>query len=97
MILNTSPDAVTGTLKALAERNETCHVLEKIRVPVLIICGKDDKVTPPEKSEYLKANINGSKLFVINEAAHISNMEQPEIFNSHLEQFIKAISNFATL
>jgi 3-oxoadipate enol-lactonase len=93
MILGTKPEAVTGTLKALADRYETCHVLEKINIPAIILCGKEDKVTPPEKAEFLKNNISGAQFFVINDAAHLSNLEQPEIFNSHLTQFLSGIMN----
>jgi len=88
-ILNTSPATVTGALKALASRVETCSMLEEIQVPTLIVCGKDDKVTPPAQAEALKNGIANSTLQIINDAAHLSNFEQPVQFNAILDEYLK--------
>ncbi len=81
--------AITGGLKALAERYETCSSLANIHVPTLILCGKDDELTPVEKSEALHNGIKDSTLKIIDEAGHLSNMEQPEEFNENLTNFLK--------
>ncbi|MBP6403357.1 MAG: alpha/beta fold hydrolase [Bacteroidia bacterium] len=93
VILSTSPKTVIGTLNALAQRWEMCTSLINIAVPVLIICGTEDKVTPLAQSEYLHDNIANSTLHSIANAGHMSNLEQPEEFNRHVEDFISAISN----
>jgi 3-oxoadipate enol-lactonase len=90
-ILSTSPATVTGALKALANREETCSVLDEITVPTLIVCGKDDKVTPPAQAEFLNQHIRSSRLQIIDEAAHLSNLEQPVQFNAALESFLEGI------
>jgi 3-oxoadipate enol-lactonase len=87
-ILSTAPASVTGTLKALAERAETCTNLSEIKVPVLILCGKEDKVTPVAQSEYLNRHIPGSVYSVIENASHLSNLEQPETFNEAIRKFL---------
>lgn len=89
-ILNSEPDSITGTLKALAERTETCSLLSAIHVPVLIICGREDKITPLAQSEFLHSNIHGSQLAVIDDASHVSNLEQPQVFNSAIMKFLSA-------
>ena len=58
--------------------------LSAIRIPTLIMVGADDPGTPVEASEAMQAHIQGSKLVVIPEAAHLSNIEQREVFNSSL-------------
>jgi 3-oxoadipate enol-lactonase len=88
VILNTAPSSITGTLKALAEREETCSILSDIKIPVLIICGKEDKVTPPPQAEFLHKNIRGSQLRIIESAAHLSNLEQPQQFNEAIDSFL---------
>jgi 3-oxoadipate enol-lactonase len=91
VINSISEDTIVASLKALAERRETCSILSSIKIPVLILCGEEDKITPPEKSEYMHNNIVKSHLHIINNAAHLSNMEQPDIFNKLLINFIRSI------
>ena len=89
VILQTSQQTLIGALKALANREETCSMLGDITVPTLIICGKQDKVTPPEKSEELHKGIKGSIYKTIDKAGHVSNIEQPEEFNKLISAFLK--------
>jgi len=88
IILSTSPITITGTLSALAERPEMCSTLNEILVPVLILCGDEDAITPMSQSEYLNHNIANSQLHSIDKAAHLSNLEQPEEFNRYLTPFV---------
>jgi len=89
MVNAANPASVVRTLNALAEREETCSTLGNIKVPVLIICGEDDKIAPPSEAEKLHKGIAGSDLIILDDAGHVSNLEQVEVFNSHLEKFIK--------
>lgn len=79
-------------LVALAERSKTCSILNEITVPTLIICGREDEVTPLAQSEFMKENIKGSVLQVIDHAGHVSNLEQPHEFNQHLSDFLTGIT-----
>ena len=79
-------------LVALAERSETCSGLDKIAVPTLIICGREDIVTPLAQSEAMKESIPGAKLQIIEKAGHVSNLEQPDEFNKHLFNFLTALN-----
>ena len=88
LILKTSPKTVTATLKALAERRETCTNLKMINIPALILCGKDDVVTPLSQSELLNNSISNSTLQPIEKAGHLSNLEQPDVFNEHIHNFL---------
>ncbi len=80
-------------LLALADRHETCSELDKITMPVLIICGREDSVTPLTQSEFMNQTIPGSILQVIDDAGHVSNLEQPEKFNKHLLDFLTTYDN----
>ena len=93
VIYSTSPRMITQGLKALAERKETCSTLCNVSIPTLVICGKEDEMTPVIQSEYLKQNINGSLLCIIENAGHVSNLEQPEEFNKQLINFLEMINN----
>lgn len=85
---------VINGLKALAERSETCSTLSEINIPTLIICGREDEVTPLEQSEILHTSIKASALHIIDDAGHVSNIEQPEEFNNEISKFLLAVGVF---
>lgn len=62
--------------------------LKKIKVPVLIIAGTADPVTTVEDAEFMLERIPNAQFAKIN-ASHISNIEQPEIFNQIISDFIR--------
>jgi 3-oxoadipate enol-lactonase len=62
IMVNTSEKSVIKTLLALSKRKETCSTLWKIKVPVLILVGEEDKITPPEAAQFMHEEINGSEM-----------------------------------
>ncbi len=62
--------------------------LDAVETKTLIMVGADDPGTPVAASEAMHAQIKGSKLVVIPQAAHLSNIEQADTFNSHLMAFL---------
>ena len=91
VIISNSEHIISTGLRALAERSETCSVLNKITVPTLIICGREDQVTTLAQSEFMNQNIEGSILRIIDYAGHVSNLEQADEFNKHLQDFLKKL------
>ena len=63
--------------------------LPAIRTPTLVVVGADDPGTPPAASEVIAAAIPGARLDVIPSASHLSCIEQPEIFNRLVTDFLK--------
>ena len=87
--LMANPDAgFIGALEAMKNRPDSTGDLRSITVPTLIIVGETDGVTPVAASEALNQGISGSKLVVIPEAGHLSNLEAPEAFNGALAEFL---------
>jgi 3-oxoadipate enol-lactonase len=93
IILSAKQQSIIRTLGVLAQRSETCADLSKIKIPTLIICGREDKVTPLEQSKFLNGSIPNSILNIIDDAGHLSNLEQPEQFNKTLKKFIVKLEN----
>jgi len=62
-----------------------------IHAPTLIICGTDDVPTPPGLSNELHAMIAGSRLAMIPNAGHLTNLERPVEFNAIVELFIEPL------
>ncbi len=88
MMLATSAITISQTLMAMANRNDMCASLKNISVPTLIICGKEDEITPTIQALNMKRNIPQSKLVIIDDAGHLPNLEQPMDFNLHLSDFV---------
>ena len=91
MIINTSEVSLCSTLLALASRNETCSILTNIKVPVLILVGAEDAITPPDFAQFMYENIKDSILQIIDHAGHLSNLENPEDFNHHIKKFFELV------
>ncbi len=91
MILNTSVQSLCNTLHALSVRKDTCHILPEIKVPVLILVGREDKITPPDAARFMHERIKGSFLKIIDHSGHLSNLENPGEFNEQLKKFIASV------
>ena len=92
MIISTTKQSLCDTLHALAERKETCSRLQEINIPVLIMVGKEDKITPIAAAQLMHEKILNSKLEIIQHAGHLSNLENPTAFNTHLVNFLEVAS-----
>jgi 4,5:9,10-diseco-3-hydroxy-5,9,17-trioxoandrosta-1(10),2-diene-4-oate hydrolase len=66
------------------------ELLKQIENETLIIWGKDDKLFPVEYGEAAAKIIPNAKLHVIQDAGHLPLMDQPEIFNKILGDFLKS-------
>ena len=60
-----------------------------IVAPTLVIAGADDPGTPPAMSQVIASTIPGTRLEIIPSASHLSCIEQPEIFNRLVVNFLK--------
>ncbi len=85
------PDILYGDLLACNELDLT-EDAEKIKVPTLIVCGAEDKMTPPDLSRELAAKIKGANLKIIADAGHMVMLEQPAEFGKALDKFTESIS-----
>ncbi len=85
-------DVVAGDMLACSKFDLTGE-LENIRVPVLAVCGKEDKMTPPASSEKIAGNIAGAKCVLIEGAGHMAMLEKPEAFNDALKNFCVEIAS----
>jgi pimeloyl-ACP methyl ester carboxylesterase len=65
--------------------------LLSIEAPTLVICGEEDRVTPPKLSAQLAEGIPNSRLVHIEDAGHLANQEKFENFNREVSNFIQSI------
>lgn len=91
MILENDEKGIAGNLIALATRTDTSDVLSKIDVPVLIIVGEDDALTPPSLAQSIQSKIKTSEIAIIPDAGHLSNIENTDAFNEKILKFLGKI------
>ena len=65
--------------------------VKKIQVPTLLICGSADRMTPPNRSEYLRDQIEGAQLHIIEGAGHMVMIERPDEVAGLLTGFLDQI------
>ena len=85
-IKTTSVNGFAGCCDAISHIN-TFERLKEINCPTLILVGEHDHGTPPEMAHAMKAQMPRAFFSEIPNAGHISNVEQPAIFNQHLIDF----------
>jgi 3-oxoadipate enol-lactonase len=88
--LATPREGYMGCIEAIRKLNYLDR-LPEIKIPTLIMVGEDDPGTPVAASEAMHQRISTSKLAIIKSARHLSNVEQPEVFNANLLTFLKSL------
>ncbi len=87
MIRSVPVNGYAGCALAISEMNMTQR-LKEITCPALVMAGAEDAGTPVEMTHEIHANLPGSELMIIPAASHLSNVEQPQVFNATLSDFI---------
>ena len=65
--------------------------VNRIRVPTLLICGSEDRMTPRNRSEYLREQIDGAKLHVVEGSGHMVMIERPDEVANLIAEFLDKI------
>ena len=71
----------------ICDKFDVMDKMNLIKVPCLIICGKDDKMTPPKYSMYFNDKIERSELVLIDKAGHLVMLEKPKEVNQAIINF----------
>jgi pimeloyl-ACP methyl ester carboxylesterase len=72
----------------MAARSASSDLLASIAVPTLVVTGEEDTFTGPEVGRDLAASIPDARFLLVEEAGHLVNLEQPEIVNEALLDFL---------
>ncbi|HXF83156.1 MAG TPA: alpha/beta fold hydrolase [bacterium] len=67
--------------------------LAEIALPTLILCGEEDRLTPLEYSEYLRAHLSAAQLVVVPRAGHLVMLEQPRLVNEAIGGFLRRLED----
>ncbi len=89
-ITNPSKDAAINDFTA-CDRFDAMDRLALIQVPVLVVTGSEDNLTPPKYGEHLSRQIPGAQLVQLDHVGHLSPIEQPEAVNQVLRDFLAGL------
>lgn len=84
-----SPFAIASALRGMALRKDLSNILIDTKLPILIITSDKDIIVPPQQSANMHALAKNSKLVLISDAGHLSNLEQPEQWNQAVIEMFK--------
>jgi 3-oxoadipate enol-lactonase len=80
-----------ASIATVVHRTSVLEKLGAIRVPTLIICGREDRATPPVYSENMARAIPGARLVMIEGAGHMTALEDPAAVNHELVPFARSV------
>ena len=77
MLTATDPEGYASTCEALAAM-DLRDQLRQIAAPTLVVAGAEDQSTPLAQAREIADGIRGARLVVVDRAAHLANIEQPD-------------------
>jgi len=86
MLNHQSAPAMASALRGMALRDDRSDTLANTSLPVLIITSDEDKLIPPLQSKNMHKLARNSKLVTLADAGHLSNLEQPALWNQAVEK-----------
>jgi pimeloyl-ACP methyl ester carboxylesterase len=86
----TRPRILAGDFGA-CDRFDVMPRLPEIEAPALVICGDEDRLTPPKYSRYFEAHLPNARLVLVPGAGHYVQLEQPEAVTAALAEFLRTL------
>jgi pimeloyl-ACP methyl ester carboxylesterase len=90
MALDLGPEVFERQSIALRDRPDQQDTLRGVRVPTLILCGREDVLCPVERHELMHGLIAGSRLVIVEEAGHLPTLERPEAVSRAMANWLAA-------
>lgn len=92
MMTTTPPAGAAAALRGRAQRQDYLPMLRSIRVPALVIVGREDFYTPVALTQQLMEGIPEAELALIEDAGHMPNLEQPQAFNAAVFSWLSRLA-----
>jgi pimeloyl-ACP methyl ester carboxylesterase len=88
MMSRKTPEIFAAQERALLSRPDASPVLEQIRCPALLLCGREDGWSGPAQHAAMSAKIQGSRLVIVPNCGHMSMLEQPAAVSASLREWL---------
>jgi pimeloyl-ACP methyl ester carboxylesterase len=82
------PDVFVRQVRALQRRQDQQATLRRLKVPVLVMCGEHDGLTPVKRHKFMSELIPYARLSIIAGAGHLPTLEQPEATTAALSEWM---------
>jgi pimeloyl-ACP methyl ester carboxylesterase len=89
--LSSNAIGVKGCLLAMAGRTDTTGYLSKIKIPALLLCGEDDRLTPPDAMELMAGQIPNVQFEIVPNAGHMAPIENAPFVTNKIKKFLSRI------
>jgi pimeloyl-ACP methyl ester carboxylesterase len=90
MAERTGLEAYARQQAAIVSRRDFRPLLRHVDVSTLVLCGREDQITPLDCSEEMAAAIPGAELVVLDDCGHMSTLERPDAVNQALRRWLQA-------
>jgi pimeloyl-ACP methyl ester carboxylesterase len=92
MLLGTAPQTINALQLAMANRHDFQNELGSFHLPMLLICGSEDILTPPKEMKRMAEKLPHSRFVEVSEAGHMAPLEKPSVVNSEIISFLQSVS-----
>lgn len=92
LMAGATAEGITEALEAMKRRPDSTPDLATMDVPVLVMVGEDDTLSPPDVAEEMCAALPAGRLARVPRAGHLSSLEDPEAFTAELRSFLETLA-----
>lgn len=91
MILENRPEGVAAAARGMAGRSDSTSLLPSMDLPVLLVVGQDDVLSPPGEMRLMASHLPQARLVEIPLAGHMSPLENPAAVNAAMRRFLASL------
>ena len=91
LIKQQSPAAIRAAILRMMDRPDSFATLQHVAVPILIVTGEEDSLTPVDDARKMHAAQPNAELVIVPSAGHLANLETPDAFNAALSGFLSRV------
>lgn len=92
MILQTDRSSIAAASLGMAQRPDSTPLLPRIAAPALVLCGREDTLTPPNVMRDMAGRMPHSQFVEIPQAGHMAPLEDPPAVNAAIREFLQAVT-----
>jgi pimeloyl-ACP methyl ester carboxylesterase len=91
MALRAGPDVFLRQNESVITRADRAGVLATLRVPTLLLWGRHDQFSPPERAHAIAARMTAAQVVVVEDCGHLPTLERPEIATAAVGEWLAAV------
>ena len=95
MISDTPVEVIAEFAPALLRHDQAASIPALSGLPVLVVCGSADRITPTGRSRAIADSLPGADFVIVPGAGHMAMMESPDVVNEALRTLLRAAARRA--